>query len=100
MLIRIAKSATSADLPDFYKRWWVWPATAVSAFLGGLLVNAIDLDQATQLTGFSQKLVVLLVGYGAPNIIANLAGIVGDKISNPPAPPAPGPASFTRYLRT
>ena len=117
VIVRIAKSATSPDVPNFWK-WWLLPATAASAFLGGLLVNLLDLQKAAALTGFSQKFTVLLIGYAAPNILANLAGVAGQQIAPAPAPaaafdqpqagapppqpaaPTPSPAAtFVHFLR-
>lgn len=99
ILVRIAKSGTAPEVPTFW-HWWLLPATVVSAFLGGLLVNVMDLQKAAELTGFSQKLTVLLVGYAAPNILANLAGIAKEKVAPDPTPPPAAPAAtVTRFLR-
>jgi hypothetical protein len=110
VIVRIAKSATSTDVPNFYK-WWLIPASVASAFLGGLLVNLLDLHKAAELTGFSQKFTVILVGYAAPNILGNLAGVAAEKVAPAPAPApaaavpaggpglAPGAPTFARFLR-
>ena len=99
IIVRIAKSAFSSEVPNFYK-WWLIPSAIASAFLGGLLVNLINLNKAAALTGFSLKLTVVLVGYAAPNILANLAGAVTDKVAPAPLPQAAAPpATFRRFLR-
>jgi hypothetical protein len=100
IIARIAKSGTSDDVPSFW-HWWLLPAALACAFLGGLVASLLDLQKASELTGFSQKLTVVLIGYSAPNIIANLAGVAGNKIARPVATTtvATTTPKFVRFLR-
>ncbi|MEA2439881.1 MAG: hypothetical protein QOH76_1305 [Thermoleophilaceae bacterium] len=100
MLIRIVKSATSPTLPDFFKQWWVIPATLVSGFLGGLTASLINLDEAAKLSGGSLKFTTLLVGYAAPSILANFGGTVATLGSQPTPAGPPAPATLAHFLKS